>query len=124
MTNFVCPKCGTIKKSGKRSCCARDGAWFKNCGDGDDTQFDHTWTEGIQACRSARNSFSILPPPKSMLPIVYFPKPTELQNVNNQNTNVHHTGVLTNVVVSSYEDCPKLAKTTICISVMLLIFIY
>ena len=46
----VCPRCGTNKKSGKHSCCARDGAWFKNCGDGGDTKFDHTWAEGIQAC--------------------------------------------------------------------------
>ena len=45
-----CLKCGIIKKSGKRSCCARGGAWFKNCGDADDTKFDHTWAEGIEAC--------------------------------------------------------------------------
>ena len=41
-----------MKKSDKRSCCARGGAWFKNCGDADETKFDHTWLEGIQACRS------------------------------------------------------------------------
>ena len=45
----ICPKCGT-KKSGKPSCCAPDGAWFKNCGTDGDTQFDHTWLEGEQAC--------------------------------------------------------------------------
>ena len=49
----ACTKCGTIKKSGKRSCCARGGAWFKNCGDAGDTKFDHTWVQGIQACKSA-----------------------------------------------------------------------
>ena len=48
----VCRKCGTIKKIGKRSCCARGGAWFKKCGDVGDTQFDHTWSEGIRACKS------------------------------------------------------------------------
>ena len=47
-----CLKCGIAKKSGKRSCCARGGAWFKNCGDADDTKFDHTWIEGIEACKS------------------------------------------------------------------------
>ena len=52
MSNPVCPKCGTVKKSGKRSCCARGGGWFKNCGDVGDTKFDHTWAEGIQACKS------------------------------------------------------------------------
>ena len=51
----VCPKCGDIKKSGKQSCCARGGAWFKNCGDVGDTKFDHTWAEGIQACNDVVN---------------------------------------------------------------------
>ena len=48
---LVCPKCGSAKKSGKRSCCARGGAWFNNCGDTHDMQFSHTWIEGIQACK-------------------------------------------------------------------------
>ena len=47
-----CPKCGAAKKSGKLSCCARGGAWFKNCGDVGDMKFDHTWAEGFQACKS------------------------------------------------------------------------
>ena len=53
MVGDLCPKCGAIKKSGERerSCCARGGAWFKNCGDVGDTKFDHTWAEGIQACK-------------------------------------------------------------------------
>ena len=47
-----CPKCGTIKKSGKLSCCARGGAWFKNCGDVGDSSFEHTWSDGFNACKS------------------------------------------------------------------------
>ena len=47
-----CPKCGTLKHSGKVTCCARGGAWFKNCGDFGDTRFDHTWAEGVDACKS------------------------------------------------------------------------
>ena len=54
----ACPKCGTTKKSGKRSCCAPGGAWFKKCGDAGDTQFDHTWAEGIQACKGVVSSVS------------------------------------------------------------------
>ena len=46
----ICFKCGTIKKSGKLSCCARGGSWFKNCGDSGDSKFEHTWVEGVQAC--------------------------------------------------------------------------
>ena len=46
-----CPKCG-VKKFGKLSCCASGGAWYKNCGDTGDANFDHTWIEGILACKS------------------------------------------------------------------------
>ena len=46
----VCPKCGVAKKSGKLSCCVRGGSWFKTCGDA--STFDHTWSEGMQACNS------------------------------------------------------------------------
>ena len=49
---ILCPKCGTIKKSGKRNCCTRGGAWFKKCGDDGDATFDHTWSQGFQACES------------------------------------------------------------------------
>ena len=47
---ITCPKCGVAKSSGKSSCCARGGAWFKNCGDPGDPNFDYTWYEGIQSC--------------------------------------------------------------------------
>ena len=50
-----CAKCGIIEKSGKRSCCARGGAWFKKCGDAGDTKFDHSWIEGIEACTDSRS---------------------------------------------------------------------
>jgi len=51
-----CSSCAPLKKSGKLSCCARGGAWFKNCGNTGDSAFDHTWVEGIHACKkSARD---------------------------------------------------------------------
>ena len=49
-SSLVCPRCVRVKKSGRRTCCARGGAWFRNCGAGGDTRFDHTWAEGLQAC--------------------------------------------------------------------------
>ena len=49
----MCPKCGTNKKSDKLSCCYEGGAWFKNCGDADD--FDHTWTDGVKACKGMQS---------------------------------------------------------------------
>ena len=48
--SVTCPKCGLTKKS-KPSCCGRGGAWFKNCGDDGDTNFEHTFTEGFDACK-------------------------------------------------------------------------
>ena len=53
-TSPVCPVCGTIKKSGKLSCCSRGGAWFGNCGSAGNANFGHTWHEGIRACERRR----------------------------------------------------------------------
>ena len=45
-----CPKC-VANNAGKLTCCVRGGGWFKNCGDPGDPTFDHTWQEGLQACK-------------------------------------------------------------------------
>ena len=47
----ACPKCGT-NQFAKRSCCGRGGAWFGRCGRPGDSEFEHTWMEGIRACES------------------------------------------------------------------------
>ena len=44
-----CPKCG-VNKKGQPNCCARGGAWFGKCGLEGDTNFDHTWDEGLKVC--------------------------------------------------------------------------
>ena len=54
--NVVCPKCGITKKSGKMSCCGRGGSWFGNCGSAGNTKLDHTWYEGLQACKARAHS--------------------------------------------------------------------
>ena len=56
-----CSKCGNTKTSGKLSCCARGGTWFKKCGDAGDTKFDHSWVEGIQACAGFASLFPSKP---------------------------------------------------------------
>ena len=56
-TSLLCSKCAISKQSGKPNCCVRGGAWFKNCGDPGDPDFDHTWFEGSQACKDS-SSFS------------------------------------------------------------------
>ena len=53
MISSVCPKCGTLGKFGKRSCCGRGGSWFKNCGSRGNTKLAHTWYEGIQVCKAS-----------------------------------------------------------------------
>ena len=47
----TCPKCVAIKNSEKLSCCARGGSWYNNCGDEVNAKFDHTWYEGVEACK-------------------------------------------------------------------------
>ena len=48
----VCPQCGTVGKSGKPSCCGHGGSWFNNCGGTGNSNFGHTWHEGIRACKA------------------------------------------------------------------------
>ena len=48
---ITCPRCGAKNDSGRSSCCGRGGAWFKNCGPPGDQDVDHTWLEGLQACK-------------------------------------------------------------------------
>ena len=48
--NLYCPKCVTSKHTGRTSCCGTGGAWYLNCGDPGDSNFDHTWGDGMRAC--------------------------------------------------------------------------
>jgi surface protein len=48
---IACLKCGMFKKSGRVSCCAPGGGWYKNCGGADNRNADHKWFEGVEACK-------------------------------------------------------------------------
>jgi surface protein len=48
---LTCPKCGKFKKSGRASCCAPGGAWFKDCGAAGNTKVNYKWTDGANACQ-------------------------------------------------------------------------
>ena len=48
---MTCPKCGKFEKSGRVSCCAPGGAWYKNCGNSRNRNVDHRWFEGVAACK-------------------------------------------------------------------------
>ena len=51
VTNMMnCPQCGTFKRSGRVSCCAPGGAWYKNCGGAENRNVGHSWVEGAAAC--------------------------------------------------------------------------
>ena len=50
-STMTCPKCGMFKKSGRVSCCAPGGTWFKNCGGDSNRNVDHKWFEGVEACK-------------------------------------------------------------------------
>ena len=50
-STMLCPKCGSFAKSGRASCCAPGGAWYKNCGGAGNRNADHSWFEGAQACK-------------------------------------------------------------------------
>ena len=60
ITVSVCPRCGTIARSGKLSCCGRGGSWFDNCGGVGNTKLQHTWYEGIQACKTRTQSKTVI----------------------------------------------------------------
>jgi len=48
-----CPKCGKFGKSGRVSCCAPGGAWFKKCGSSKNKKnVQYKWTEGTAACKN------------------------------------------------------------------------
>merc|ERR1711907_524176 len=51
---LTCPKCGKFKKSGRPSCCAPGGAWFKDCGAAGNTKVNYKWTDGANACKPTK----------------------------------------------------------------------
>ena len=59
-SSSVCDKCGITKKSGKITCCGRGGSWFDKCGGAGDTKVDHTWHEGLQACKARAQSSIVI----------------------------------------------------------------
>ena len=59
-TLSVCPRCGTIAKSGKRSCCGHGGSWFEECGGVGNIKLQHTWYEGIEACKIQSQSKTVI----------------------------------------------------------------
>ena len=124
-----CPKCGTTKKSGKLSCCAHGGAWFKKCGDAGDTQFVHTWTEGIQACSEVLVS-SLLTETRLQVVLrkgnvsVDLLNMSERRSITQQKMGSIRSVSVSNVGTADYEDCAGFARVVLCICVLSTILDY
>ena len=123
MSNSIsskCPECGSINKSGKLSCCARGGAWFKKCGDAGNTNFDHTWAEGIEACKAFENSILVEPPPQVKLGrvgvIAYPLNTTQLPKITHEREIIWPPDSMFTVDSTDFADCVGLAKVAVCIA--------
>ena len=117
-----CPACGIMKKSGKHSCCARGGAWFKNCGDTDDSKFDYTWTQGIKACQGFTTSVTAKTPLLQGTRDSAYPlQTTRAGNGSHQQTaNIDYADSMSNVGRTDSEDRGGIAKNRLYFYVLLI----
>ena len=118
-----CSKCGTIKTSGKRSCCARGGSWFKICGDAGDSKFDYTWLEGVEACKGLASPLS---GDVQQLQIISRHENTQSQlnttpapSVPQQKMVDSMSGSVFDVDLVNRKGCDKFSNTTIFIGLLL-----
>ena len=121
MVSRICTKCGTIKKSGKLSCCARGGSWFKNCGESGDTKLDHTWVEGIQACNSVASSVLVKAQPITDRLRSITPRVNKSRNVSRQPTILKQIGSTVPMSNTGYTDCDGVTRIVISVCFLLLI---
>ena len=117
-----CPKCGTINKSGKRSCCARGGAWFKKCGDVGDSSFEHTWDGGFKACKKFNSAQAVLSREEAATHPLNISSTTALQNPTHQHTNIyHHPGAGSEAAHTDSANRLAVAKIFACASIFSII---
>ena len=121
-----CVKCEVVKKSDKRSCCARGGAWFKNCGDAGDTKFDHTWIEGVKACEGVVSLVLVESPIQEMLRQVGVTDPRLDAAVptiiaQHQTDSSRHVNAF-NVGATDSKECFTFAQVAVCICVLFVLF--
>merc|ERR1719174_1329937 len=57
---IACLKCGMFKKSGRVSCCAPGGTWYKDCGGADNRNADPKWFEGVEACKFTTTAIGLV----------------------------------------------------------------
>ena len=122
-----CLKCVKIKQSGKFSCCARGGAWFNKCGHIGETKFDHTWAEGIQACKNFSSSMSVKSPLKFKfhnVGVMAHPVNTaQPHNVTQKTVKIYHYGITLNAVsrTTDSDDIDDVTKTAVWVCVLCIV---
>ena len=117
VNNSGCVKCAT-NKVGKYSCCARGGAWFKNCGDVGDTEFDHSWTEGIKACKGFESSVLVRAPTENVGAFVYPVGIVQSRNTTRMQTKPLRPVTMFNLGPMDSGECVGFAKVVVCIDVL------
>ena len=97
----TCPECGIIGKFGEASCCGRGGSWFGNCGSAGNANLDHTWYEGIRACK--RRFRAVVGQQ------VYFFQPLRDAYLDDINMGMDSKAVV--VAAHTFESAPGIAAT-------------
>ena len=115
----VCTKCVVIKRSGRLSCCAPGGAWFENCGTSSNSNTDHTWVEGIQACRDVVSLFSGKAEAQSIISVNQTTTTQPLKDIEHQVID----SILTVACDISSKDNEQISDVTIFTSVLLIMFL-
>ena len=108
-----CLNCAT-NKAGKRSCCARGGAWFKNCGGVGDTQFNHTWTDGILACEGFTTLFLVKSSLKSMPHHVESIGLAQSRNNTQRQMDIHRPKNTSTVGTMESQNCNEIGEFAVC----------
>ena len=113
----ACPKCAVNKKSGKHSCCASGGAWFNNCGANGNSNSEHTWLEGLQACKDVTSLFSVKAEAKFVMKQT---NTTQLSNDVEQHIVDHTSVVVHDAPTANSGDNNRLSYIVVLTSVLLI----
>ena len=59
VTSAECPVC--VERQGTLSCCGRGASWHGKCGSPGNSNYEHTWHEGVKACANSNKNEATLP---------------------------------------------------------------
>ena len=121
----ACGKCGTVNKSGKLSCCAHGGAWFKHCGGAGKTKVAHTWVDGVEACEgfvtSVDTSLKVTPQRHAEV-IAYMVNASKTLNAIQYQKNTSGGGDMFNVDATACRDWVGRANVVFALAVYLSLY--